>query len=933
MADQTIILEIKTNQKQIDDTKLSILNLKKEVSDFKTESKKQGTAQGEVNKKLVGYQTEIKKTNDKLRELTKQQKLLTNWQNANKGSVDKLRAANVLLTKRLNALNQTTEKGRKRAEAYKKVIDRNTTSINKMTDAATRQRANIGKYNTALKGVGRSLASLATGFIGITTLILAATRAVKEAIEVNREFEKTFVSILGLLNEFDKKKYGEILKQGAIDVMARYGLEIADVNNALFDTISNGIAAGNAIEFLDKSARLAIAGNSDLSSVVKGATKVYAVYKDEVEDVDEILNAFFAAQVKGATTVERLANNIGKIASIAKFAGIPINELFGTFAGLTKFLDGTEESATALTATITALLKVKPGTEQAEAFEKFGIEVGATAIQSNGLLNTLVKVAIAAETNADELSLLIPNIRALKGIAGLTATTIAELEQNIVDLNNAELSAGLVTKAFNEQLTINTKEIQLREGAWKRYILVTNKNEGAIKSLFRTIRREITETLTGQTLEKLFKQFALDTGSGIRGIKDLTLSELESFVIEGEALQKELSEFGAKSSAEGTKRIIDNFKERIDELQKEPAFIKKIEEEKLAELKSSAETEAKIQKIKDDLAAAAFKDKLDKEAKVSDKFNKKVAEDSRKISFKIGEEDADFKDEEFDKDIERAIKLSGELLEIDKDRTDEEIQFEEDKADAISELRQRTIDEAINLGNNLFNFSQSLSGRQSTLLERQFEKDIKAAGDNEKKREDIERKFAIEKAKITRKQAVLDKAQALLNIGINTAMAVTAVASTGGGTRYADFGISAATLSALVVASGLVQAGIVLAKPLPEIPSFSKGTVINKKGEVLKGPSHSGGGIKLYGEGEGGEPILTKSVMSNPMDASVISAINVKHGGIPLYSGHSNYYQDGGVTTQVEAPKIEIVRIPVLILEDVHDLEDTQQQIKVLETL
>jgi len=54
--------------------------------------------------------------------------------------------------------------------------------------------------------------------------------------------------------------------------------EVANVNKSLFDTISNGIAAGDAIEFLNKSSKLAIAGNAELSSVVKGATKVYEIY-------------------------------------------------------------------------------------------------------------------------------------------------------------------------------------------------------------------------------------------------------------------------------------------------------------------------------------------------------------------------------------------------------------------------------------------------------------------------------------------------------------------------------------------------------------------------------------------------------------------------------------------------------------------------------
>jgi hypothetical protein len=54
-------------------------------------------------------------------------------------------------------------------------------------------------------------------------------------------------------------------------------------------------------------------------------------------------------------------------------------------------------------------------------------------------------------------------------------------------------------------------------------------------------------------------------------------------------------------------------------------------------------------------------------------------------------------------------------------------------------------------------------------------------------------------------------------------MAVTSVLSTGGGTHYADFGISAATLSAIVIANGLIQAGLVLSQRLPAYFKGRKG--------------------------------------------------------------------------------------------------------------
>ncbi len=79
----------------------------------------------------------------------------------------------------------------------------------------------------------------------------------------------------------------------------------------------------------------------------------------------------------------------------------------------------------------------------------------------------------------------------------------------------------------------------------------------------------------------------------------------------------------------------------------------------------------------------------------------------------------------------------------------------------------------------------------------------------------IDQEMAIAKAKIARKQAVFAKAQSLIEIGFNTAKAITSAL-----TLVPPFGQIAA-----VVVGGLAaaQAAAVLASPLPEIPSFAQG--------------------------------------------------------------------------------------------------------------
>jgi TP901 family phage tail tape measure protein len=100
-------------------------------------------------------------------------------------------------------------------------------------------------------------------------------------------------------------------------------------------------------------------------------------------------------------------------------------------------------------------------------------------------------------------------------------------------------------------------------------------------------------------------------------------------------------------------------------------------------------------------------------------------------------------------------------------------------------------------------------------LQKSKDSELQVAGDNAALKAKIEEDYAKREAVIKRKQAQADKEQALFNIALNTAAAVMSVLKTGGGTYYADFGISAAILTALVVAQGVAQAVAVAAKPLP----------------------------------------------------------------------------------------------------------------------
>ena len=274
----------------------------------------------------------------------------------------------------------------------------------------------VDKTTSLMKKAGAAMLAFAS--VGVIT------KAIRDIIALNMEFEKTLTNVMTLLDKTSRAKFGDFLSAGALQAMSKFGLEVGDVNKALFDTISSGIKAGDSIKFLQEAAKLAVGGVTDLSTAVDGMTSIMNAYKLSIDEANKVASAFFTAQKYGKTTVAELAQNVGMLAPTAKMAGISFQEMLSALALLTKQGISTDMATTALRATIIALTKTTPATEK--VFKDLGIETGISAIKANGFGETLMQVAKAAEENEDILTQVIPSVRALTAVAAMGEEALFE---------------------------------------------------------------------------------------------------------------------------------------------------------------------------------------------------------------------------------------------------------------------------------------------------------------------------------------------------------------------------------------------------------------------------------------------------------------------------------------------------------------------------
>lgn len=194
-------------------------------------------------------------------------------------------------------------------------------------------------------------------------------------------------------------------------------------------------------------------------------------------------------------------------------------------------------------------------------------------------------------------------------------------------------------------------------------------------------------------------------------------------------------------------------------------------------------------------------------------------------------------------------------LELHKDNAEEQARIQQKIAENESEYRHHQLQTVQTYTSEVANLLNGISDLASNLYEREMEEE---RANNEMALSDLERRYkaglisakeynnekvrldeelAQKEALIARKQAIMDRAMALFNIGVNTASAIMKIWAE---TPKADFGVMTGVLTALAAATGAAQTAAVLAQPLPKA----------RKGGRIEGATHEAGGVLVNTEDE-----------------------------------------------------------------------------------
>lgn len=372
--------------------------------------------------------------------------------------------------------------------------------VYKISGDSTDFNNEIDKSDKKFGTFGSNVKKVMAG-IGITIALREVINVTRQAVADFAIFETSIAKTSTLFG--DVAVDVDNLSGKILDLSSRTGLAADSIGNSLYNALSAGIPVtedmGEAMDFMERNARLATAGFTDMDTAVTATAKILNAYGLEVSETDRIHTILMQTQNKGITTVGELGGSLAKVTPTAAAFGVAFEDIGASLATMTSQGFRTEVATTYLSGLISEL--GKQGTIASDAL----LEV-ATA---NGMAETSMKDMLASGMNLGEVIQLMTeyanennlsvidmfgSIEAGKAALSISGENIDAYNRNLVAMST---NTDVVGDAFNKmQNTVSAQSIILQTQIKNLGIAFGQSLEGPVSSAMAVLNNFI-GTLTG----------------------------------------------------------------------------------------------------------------------------------------------------------------------------------------------------------------------------------------------------------------------------------------------------------------------------------------------------------------------------------------------------------------------------------------------------
>lgn len=294
-----------------------------------------------------------------------------------------------------------------------------------VADSTNQAAAGLGQFSDRTKAVAG----------GVTAIVAALGVATAAAAEYNQA-----VTLISTLSGETAARFEEY-RTGILSVSQAMGQDAVAGARAAYDALSSGVAADQAVQFLETASKAATAGVTSVDSAGKALTVTMNSFNLTAADTTDVSDAMFAAANVGVTTFDELASSFGGVASIAASSGANYKETLASLAQITTKGASTSQAVTQLKAVFVALSNPMVNA----ALQARGFADGADAVKKIGLQGVMEAIAEEAKATGTPLIQMVGSSEALNAILASTGDN-AEAARSKLDALGS--SAGATEAAF-----------------------------------------------------------------------------------------------------------------------------------------------------------------------------------------------------------------------------------------------------------------------------------------------------------------------------------------------------------------------------------------------------------------------------------------------------------------------------------------------------
>jgi TP901 family phage tail tape measure protein len=303
----------------------------------------------------------------------------------------------------------------------------------------------LNRAGNATSGFGSKLASLSRlgAVAGVAAVAVGLERSVQAAVDFDREMRN--VNSIAKLGDAQFKDLGKSVTGMAAEV----GQKPKVLAAGLYDIVSSGFKASDAVKVLRVSAKAATAGLTDTATASKAVTAALNAYHLGADNARKVSDVLFQTVNKGVLTFDELSQQMGDLVPASAPLGISLEEVGAGMATLTLQGVSAAEAATRMKNAMISLAKPTPALTA--LLKKQGYESGVAAVKALGFSGTLALLSKATHGSVDAQAKLTPEIRTMLGVVGLTGKNLKTYNENLRAMTQAQQGAGVTAQVFAEQ--------------------------------------------------------------------------------------------------------------------------------------------------------------------------------------------------------------------------------------------------------------------------------------------------------------------------------------------------------------------------------------------------------------------------------------------------------------------------------------------------